>query len=289
MKVFAKYFHGFDPIGWPAVTFSSEAAARSLLEGFEPGSRMVFLATKGARIDAMRGKIVGMMEFGDERGRVEQYFTEAMIAARTEEFGKFQWPWAVRALRAWQFEEPYPVTRTEIGRVPMSARRNPWLLPKGLASKMLRLPHFEVPLSRPFALSASKLIEVKRRTSRRQSKGPPPTSYEALVIRSCDGPCFTYLLRFGARDIWKVGMSVDPDRRLDEINAHIPTEILDEEWQIERLARFEAPQTAYDVEQRILDHFRAHRTTGERISLPLPQVSAGWDAVVSAAGGSSDA
>ncbi|WP_192257527.1 GIY-YIG nuclease family protein [Mesorhizobium silamurunense] len=284
MKIYAKYFHGFDPIDWPAVTFSLEAAAQSLVEGYEPGSRMVFLATRGAPDNSMRGKIVGMMEFGQERGRVEQYFTDAMIAAGTERYGTFQWPWAVKALRAWQFDEPYSLTRAILGKVPMKAIRHPWLLPAKLASRVLRLPHHEVPLSRPFTMSSSELRKVQRRTSYRRSKGPPPTSYEALVIRSCDGPCFTYLLRFGARDIWKIGISIDPDRRLAEINAHVPTEVLDEQWQIERLARFENAMTAYDVEQAMLDHFRSNRTIGERISLPLAQVSAGWDAMVSVEG-----
>lgn len=289
MKVFAKYFHGFDPIDWPAVTFGLESAAQSLLEGFEPGSRMVFLATSKAPVRPMRGKIVGMMEFGNERGRVEQYFTEAMIAEGTERYGTFRWPWAVKATKAWQFDEPYSGTTALLGKVPMKAIRHPWLLPSRLAASVLRLPHREVALAMPFALPANELRRVKRRASRRSSKGPPPTSYEALIIKTCDGPCFTYLLRFGSRDIWKVGMSVNPDRRLVEINAHIPSEILDEEWQIVRLACFKDPQTAYDAEQRILDYFRAHRTAGERISLPLAQVSAGWDAVVDAAGGSSDA
>ncbi|TPK80384.1 GIY-YIG nuclease family protein [Mesorhizobium sp. B2-4-18] len=280
MKMFAKYFHGFDPIGWPAVTFSSEAAARSLVEEFEPGSRMVFLATKKAPIAAMRGSIVGMMEFAGERGRVEQYFSEAVIAANVREYGEFRWPWAVRALRAWEFEQPYPKTREVLGHVPVSARNTPWMLSKRLASKVLRLAHFEVPLARPVTVLQSTPRQVTGRATRRNSKGPPPTSYEALVVRSCDGPCFTYLLRFGARDIWKVGMSVDPNRRLDEINSHIPTEVLDEKWEMVQRARFKDAQTAYDVEQALLDHFHTHRTVGERIVLSSIEIATGWDTVV---------
>ncbi|MER9003081.1 MULTISPECIES: hypothetical protein [unclassified Mesorhizobium] len=284
MKVYAKYFHGFDPIGWPAVTFSSESAARSLLKDFEPGSRMVFLATKRAPVDAMRGRIVGMMEFADERGRVEQYFSEAVIAANIREHGEFRWPWAVRTLRAWEFEQPYPVTREVLGHVPVSARNSPWLLPKRLASKVLRLGHFDVPLARPVVFPQSTPRRVKRRTTKRNSKGPPPTSYEALVVKSCDGPCFTYLLRFGARDIWKAGMSVDPDRRLDEINSHVPAEVLNEEWEIVRRVWFKDAQTAYYAEQALLHHFHAHRTVGERIALPSTEVSAGWNTTVSELG-----
>lgn len=242
---------------------------------------MVFLVTaRKPHIEAEGGRIVGMMEFRNEIGRIEQYFPEKTLRDLAEDSNGFRWRWAVPASRAWRFRKPYPRTRAILGKVPMSAIQYPWELSTEQADKILRLPHDYEPVGQPQPAT----IRDRRRARRARALrgGPPPGTYEYHVIKDHQGPCFVYLLRFGERDIWKVGISINTDRRLNEINAHVPGEVLEEKWRLERRCEFPDPSEAYQVEQQLLAYFEDRRTEGERVLAPLPVIAKGWHSIMSA-------
>jgi hypothetical protein len=94
----------------------------------------------------------------------------------------------------------------------------------------------------------------------RPSRGLAPMPWEGTVRRDADGEGATYLLRFGSRDVWKIGYTGDLDRRLGEINDHIPF-FLEERWEPYTSLVWPTLQQAYAAE----DAFKAcleHRSVG---------------------------
>lgn len=97
------------------------------------------------------------------------------------------------------------------------------------------------------------------------TRGPVPSSWSGEVTRGSSGEAWTYALRFGKRDLWKVGWAADVEARLVEINCHVPHEVLNERWAIVNRRRWPTATAAYAMEQQVLALLRASRTVGERV------------------------
>jgi hypothetical protein len=69
-------------------------------------------------------------------------------------------------------------------------------------------------------------------SAERPTLGPVPSAWTASVTHSVTGPGWTYSMRFGNRDLWKVGHTSDLAARLVEVNRHVPHEILGERWTV---------------------------------------------------------
>ena len=61
--------------------------------------------------------------------------------------------------------------------------------------------------------------------------GPKPADWSGFITREAGRDTWTYLLRFGSRDIWKIGLTQDIARRLAEVNQHVPHEETGERWE----------------------------------------------------------
>lgn len=110
--------------------------------------------------------------------------------------------------------------------------------------------------------------------------GPTPTAWVREVAHSLNGPAYTYLLQFGEHPIWKVGFTRSLRIRLRDINAHIPTELLGDAWEVRRSKKWPSPLLAFRMEQKVLAAFGEHRSSGERVKAPGPLVFRTWEAVL---------
>jgi hypothetical protein len=83
-------------------------------------------------------------------------------------------------------------------------------------------------------------------------------------------------MRFGDRDLWKIGHTNDVAARLVEVNKHVPHEILGERWTVFLTQQWPTPAIAYAMEQRIFANLGAYRTTGERVRCAETDLIKAW-------------
>jgi len=108
--------------------------------------------------------------------------------------------------------------------------------------------------------------------------GPVPSSWSGTVSRSADVDAFTYAMRFGRRNVWKIGYTQDVKERLREINKHVPYEVLNEQWAVVFQQKWPKQQAAYDMEQRVLKALRKEGDQGERLSCTESELLTAWRA-----------
>ena len=113
-------------------------------------------------------------------------------------------------------------------------------------------------------------------TSSSPTRGPRPSSWTREVSRDSSGTAFTYILRYGDRDMWKIGWCVDVAARLADVNRHVPHEELEESWSCLFHVRRANHEAAYALEQSLLEELAAFRTIGERVRCAEHLVSAAW-------------
>jgi hypothetical protein len=106
--------------------------------------------------------------------------------------------------------------------------------------------------------------------------GPRPTSWMTMVTRDAAGTAWTYVMRFGTSDVWKIGHAENVQTRLAAINAHLPVEILGREWA--PFLRFAWPNSdaAYLMEQELFRILKSVRTARERVRCDESEMMRAW-------------
>ena len=109
--------------------------------------------------------------------------------------------------------------------------------------------------------------------------GPAPGDWSGLVKRSGTAPAHTYLVRFGSRDLWKVGHAQDVKLRLRDLNRHVPHELLGERWHPVLSRAWSTATLAYRMEQALLQDLAPMRTTGERFACDESHIRDLWSRI----------
>lgn len=110
------------------------------------------------------------------------------------------------------------------------------------------------------------------------TRGPRPASYTATVTRDAFGCTYTYVLRFGEADVWKIGQSGDVVHRLSEVNKHVPHEHLGQQWSLFAKRLWPDAPAAYAMEQQLFRALTPRRTIGERVRCSRAEIVAAWRA-----------
>jgi hypothetical protein len=116
----------------------------------------------------------------------------------------------------------------------------------------------------------------------RPTTGPKPSDWSGVVKRSGDLPAVTYAMQFGERSLWKIGHAQNLEDRLDEINKHLPVEVLDECWELALVHKCRDSLLAYDMEQKVLELLSKHRTIDERVMCSKSELEAAWTSAAAA-------
>lgn len=277
MKVFATRVWGFDPQQWPVITFGLEGNRDKLLNDSAPGDRIVFVGTQGEpTAEHHRGRLLGMAEIG--RLAVDTLDVIGSRIRRAEDYdesGRFRWPKAILMVRAWAFE-PQPVLREVLSaQLPYNATPQAVELSTADADAVLKLPVVDVVLPASPALDRARLLD-QALTANRPTTGPTPTSWSGEVGRDTSQPAFTYALRFGRTDVWKIGHAVDLVDRVKQINWHIPTEVIADQWKPFLQQKWQDEQSAHAMEQRVLVELSSKRTQAERVRCSEGELQAAW-------------
>ena len=108
------------------------------------------------------------------------------------------------------------------------------------------------------------------------TSGPPPSDWSKTVSRRSDRSAWTYIMRYGTTDVWKIGFATDVEARLGEINQHIPVEVTNCHWM--HYARHPWPDShsAFAMEQRLLKTLETVRTRRERVRCTETEILDAW-------------
>ncbi|CAO4145459.1 hypothetical protein LPLAFNJD_LOCUS1946 [Methylorubrum aminovorans] len=282
MRIFAKRFYGFDPLTRPVVAFGKEGNRDALITASSPGDLIVYVGTQGEpTVEAERGRLLGIAEFA----RVAVDARDLIDPATLRPFdlnpdGSLAWPKGLPILRAWRFQEPrlklLDILREQLT---YEATVRAVELDEVDTRAVLALPREEA------VVPAHPVIERLTRLNDalghgRPTTGPVPVIWTGVVSRDVGSEAWTYAMRFGRRNVWKVGHAQDTAVRLAQLNLHVPYEELGEKWELKLRQRWPDSVQAYAMEQRVFGSMTTYRTEGERLRCTEAQMQAGWTAAL---------
>lgn len=278
MRLFATRVWGTSFGRIPLATFTMEGHRRRLLKLAKRGDRLVFVGTQTERTaEEKRGRLLGMAEIGFEPLRTLDLVSREELDPRDfDTDGEFRFPFAVPLIRAWEFVHMPLLMDVLPKQLPMIATPGVVELDDADAERVLALPFEEVALpTLPALANMRRLNEFFRPTT-----GPRPTDATYSVTRSAQDTSWTYALRYGKRNMFKVGHTTNVGERLDAINQHIPIELGVERWEPMLQQKWETANKAYDMEQRVFALLSGKRSGYERIQCSEKELNSAWQAAL---------
>lgn len=280
MKLFATKVWGtaLDQ-GVPLATFGSSGHLNRLLKLARHGDRLVFVGTKTSRTPPdFQGRILSMAEFGFQPLRSLDHLRKEDLDPRDfDEKGNFKFPFGVPIVRGWMFETKPLVN--DVIRQKLTMLSTPGveeIVDAADAAAILKLRQHEVAL--PPIPQLAKMLAINNLL--RPTTGPTPSDASYEVTKSAQETSFTYAMRYGTTDIWKVGHSTNVMDRLSTINQHIPFEIGATQWKVELQQKWPDAVTAHTMEQRVFELLANKRTTGERLSCTMAELGTAWQQAI---------
>jgi len=276
MHVFAKRCYEFDPVRCPVADFGIDGNRDTLISSWGPGDLLVFVGTQGEPTPVReRGRLLGVVEFAPIPVATEDFVDRSALRAHDlNPDGTFARPKALPILRAWRFDDPrlklIDVLKEQLT---YEATERAVLLDADDAATALALPKTEIVL--PHTEDRPRLLGLAAAFAK-PTTGPRPSDWLGEMSRSAAEAAYTYAMRFGSRDLWKIGHAQDLAARLQDINKHVPHEILGEKWNLVMQQKWHSSLGAYEMEQRVLAGLQTHRTEGERVLCPEIVVCAAW-------------
>lgn len=277
MKIFITRVWGFDPSTWPVITFGLEGNRDNLLRDSAPGDRIVFVGTlREPTAESLRGRILGMAEIGRRAvNTLDVISPEARTADDFDANGSFKWPKAILMVKAWRFE-PQPMLLDVLAeQLPYHATSQAVLLSPEDAASIMALTAVEVLLPETDVLQKARLLD-QALSQGKPTTGPTPNSWTGSTGRDVDRRAFTYAFRFGNTEVWKIGHAVDVSERLKQVNQHIPTEIISQQWRPVMQHAWNSEVDAHGMEQRVFKALAEHRTAGERVRCHERVLMSAW-------------
>lgn len=257
MQVFAKRVEHFDPSMLPVLQFATPECLKAFLSEADSGD---WVACVGA-LGPARGRLLGVAEV------CLRSLPAAQQAASTSAAGDTT---AIPLQRAWAFEPQLLLYDLLEGRLPFGSDDRAIRLQERDTATVLAIPRIELPM--PNLVGHLSIPEQPSLPS----TGPAPVAWTGIVSRAINVSAWTYLMRFGSRDLWKVGHTQDLPTRLSELNKHVPFEELRECWTVFLTRGWTSSSEAYEMEQRVLRSLRGYRSSGERVRCSEASILDEW-------------
>jgi hypothetical protein len=277
VQVFAKRFWGFDTVRWPIISFGLEANRDALIRASTQGDLIAFIGTQSEPTEPEdRGRLLGLAEIGRLPIDSLDVLDPANIRpVHRDASGRLKWPKAMPMLRAWRFPDKPRATDILRKQLTYEATVRAVLLDEQDQAAVLSLTREEVAVPDVETIRRHReLADALSGTG--PTRGPAPSSWSGTVSRDANAAATTYALRFGRRNIWKIGHAQDLAARLLDVNKHIPHEVLGERWSIVWKQIWPSQTAAYEMEQRVFTLLAAQRTEGERVHCTEDELRAAW-------------
>lgn len=274
MKIFATRVWGLGFERLPIATFGSGGHLNRLLKLAQRGDRLLFVGTKTDRTPILlQGRLLGMAEIGFEPLRTLEVVAHAELDERDfDERGNYKFPHAVALTEAWRFVPQPLLSETLSGQLTMLTTPGVEELDVSDVQRVLALTAERLVLPELSSLARMRrLNEILRPTT-----GPRPNDAAYSVERSAQNAASTYALRFGKRNVFKIGHAEDIKARLAAVNQHVPVEVLNEQWSIYLKQPWKTSVDAYYMEQRVLKLMEPKRSGFERLQCTEMELSSAW-------------
>jgi hypothetical protein len=276
MRIFAKRVNKFDPTSFPFVEM--DGVQYSPGAGLAVDHAMVFVGdTTDETIEGDRGRLLGIAEIInfpiDSRSLLGTDTVQNRQPANdVVPMHLLYFP----IVRAWEFRPRLKAADALNEHLPFALRNKVVNLPEQDVLTVLALPKVELSLP-PLLEFLGTDHNAGDWTERTPTTGPTPGDWLGVVQRTANREAWTYVMRFGLRNVWKVGHTQNLETRLSQINEHVPYEDLKECWSLAMERRWESSVDAYLMEQQMLKRLSSCRTAGERVLCPEEVVRIAWD------------
>lgn len=162
-----------------------------------------------------------------------------------------------------------------------------WRIDK--TGELIALKDYEIPLATEDTSSEGLQAAEPDAAPYEGRRGPEPSieNIGYAVQRDARRAAWTYAFRFDNMDIWKIGWAHDVQKRCADVNAHIPSELLEEidcsltpadaVWRPYKQCRWRTAHEAWHMEQALLDEFRSN--IRERVRCTEPEFNQAWTRV----------
>ncbi|KCZ98126.1 GIY-YIG nuclease family protein [Hyphomonas oceanitis] len=276
MKLFISRFYGFRPEIVPAITFSLAAYRDKLLADSAPGDRIVFVATQTAEtLEDERGRLLGMAEIGRRAVDTRSFVTVWPLPPEMMQGDRIRYPSAIPMTRAWKFVDKPLLTEVFERQLPRSATQGAIPVKDADHFETLALNIMEVELPHSAALAREREI-LNNQCDLLPSRGPKqsPGRREFDVVKRDFGN--VYVLRFGKRDVWKVGSSHDPAGRAASFNTNIPAVVTGESWSLHMTQRTGSSDQAHELEHLLKEILSRFSIGGEMFNCSVRDLDRAW-------------
>jgi hypothetical protein len=246
--------------GVPAepLTFGADGWRRRAREQLKPGDLVVLVGTKAhPTAEADRGLLLGIKEPTTEPVRSLDFDVET----RPEYFDEnkqYRLPFGLLIRRAWRLIDRPSLEEMSDRAFAMDSVSGLVELTDDEAAKVAKLRREEVPVLEPSVRARGRIegFEAGRRMI-----APPPTTMRRGIMHLRSAPAYTYAMQIvgPSRPCFKIGWAFDFKLRARQFNQAAMPEIGGLRYRPSLNHLWDTARQAYGMEQRLLDHFRAHR------------------------------
>lgn len=234
-------FWGFDPDDWGCIGFADQGKRTRYLRNSRPGSLVAIYVTKGKGPEAMRGKVVGILEISHQIGHAKEFISGDRWAEKERDLEtRGKWLFAVKATRAWKIV-PEDWKRVEdLMPLAYGSTHPEFIGSSGVvvspeeAEALLQLDVFEVPVYGQSGEVDATIQTLASALSPSRAVHPATAPYS---VGETDGPKHLYILELSGdiaaylgrpekevegKSIIKVGFSKSPMTRRDQLQSAYP-------------------------------------------------------------------
>ncbi|HMI98082.1 MAG TPA: hypothetical protein VK479_16355 [Micropepsaceae bacterium] len=275
MRLFIGRFWSFRPEHLPFITFARAVYRDSLLADSAAGDRIAMVVTrKESVIPQNRGRLLGMAEIGAHPVDTADVVDSAAMTPREWLGGEPRCPKGIPMLRAWRFLQPPAVPVVIDAALPQTTGGPAILLTAKQATQITAFPYEAVPLrqSRWLLNGIPWAKDGTRRGDASGSAARPAETEQGEVL----------VLRFGSRDVWRIGNSFDPRRNIEAMNRDIPWSVTQERWVILYRRPISSEADALVCEMKLMELLMQHRIAGGFFACSATTIERVWNETLAA-------
>lgn len=293
MNIFLTKAYGFNESSshtWP-LAFSQEGDRQRALGLLEEGDRVIIGTTKTKEVrEDLKGKALGIVVPTKECLNTLDFEGVTKEEHKLNAKNQFKWPLCLSLREAWEIPsrpllsdlfEGHSEFLRQYGR---SLSRQIHKIPEEVKRKVMDLKLNHVPLPQ-LREPPEFLSEEAFGSSRRSRKSGPPPSYSRSKFEIEEGPAYTYVFEVSGADkkSYKIGMSKDWRRRLNEFNHHSMPNLGGLNYVLVFEKKLDSREKAYKMEQRLLERFGNHQNPSNHeiiTDISEDQLRSAWNDLV---------
>lgn len=292
-RVFATKVWGWEPDRWAVLGFSQEGARNNVSRQIRPDDYILFIGTKTEHTnEEERGKLLGLARIDATHISTSDLVEPGLWTQHIKENnGSPKWPYGLAYIEAWTLAER-PLAADilpRLSRLSMKLATNVEELEPEEAKRALRIAKRDVTDTlywSPSRVAARHRSGVRGRLQAARDAptiGPTPSTGRRIAEYR-DKAAFIYVMQFrqreildtvlgdqqieGSDELFKIGWSYDPERRLRHFNKSFPNPA-SVGWELVWQQKFLNAGSAYNAEQALLKAPTHRRLRGEFILCDL--------------------